>query len=124
MIKNKQHIFFLFAVLFSFQLKAQELQATVTVNSSRINSTIDKKIFTTLQTQIAGFLNGRRWTSDAFSQNEKIPCTFLLNLSGVDESNVYTASLTVQAARPVYNTTYQAALINFQDKDISFKYIE
>lgn len=121
---KQQYIPFFCALIFSFQIKAQELQATVSVNASRINTTINKKTFNTLQTQLANFLNGRRWTNDAFSQNEKISCTFLLNLASVDESNVYSASLTIQAARPVYNTTYQAALINFQDKDLTFKYLE
>ena len=125
MLKSKKHIFlFLCGLIFALQLKAQELQATVSVNASRINTTIDKKIFSTLQTQLANFLNSRRWTNDVFSETEKIPCTFLLNLASVDESNIYTASLTIQAGRPVYNTTYQAALVNFQDKDIIFKYLE
>jgi hypothetical protein len=30
----------------------------------------------------------------------------------------------IQAARPVYNATYQTALMNFQDQDFTFKYIE
>lgn len=125
MKKIKQYIFLLSALIFSFQIQAQELQASVSINASRISTAINKKIFTTLQTQLANFLNSRRWTNDNFSQNEKIPCTFLLNLASVDESsNVYSASLSVQAARPVYNTTYQAALVNFQDKDVSFKYLE
>jgi hypothetical protein len=38
--------------------------------------------------------------------------------------NIYKASLTVQAARPVYNSTYESPIINFQDADVLFKYIE
>jgi hypothetical protein len=30
----------------------------------------------------------------------------------------------VQAARPIYNSTYQAALVNFQDNDVLFRYQE
>jgi hypothetical protein len=40
------------------------------------------------------------------------------------ETNVYKASLTIQAARPVYNSSYQSALINFQDPDVTFRYVE
>lgn len=103
---------------------AQELQAKVTVNSQRVATTIDKKIFVTLQTQLQNFLNSRKWTKDVFQANEKIECAFLLNIEGSDEPNVYNASLTIQAARPVYNSSYKAALINYMDKNVTFRYVE
>lgn len=104
--------------------QAQELQARVSVVASRVNSTVDKKIFTTLQTQLNNLLNNRKWTNDQFQPNEKIECSFLLNIESVVETNVYKATLTVQAARPVFNSSYNAALINYIDPDISFKYVE
>jgi hypothetical protein len=94
------------------------------VNAQRVYNTVDKKIFTTLQSQLTNLLNNRKWTTDAFQASERIECSFLLNIEKVEESNVYQASLTVQAARPVYNSTYQTALINFQDGDVSFRYVE
>jgi len=103
---------------------AQELQAKVTVNSQRVYNTVDKKIFTTLQTQLTNLINNRKWTNDGFQGFEKIECNFLLNIDKVVETNVYQASLTIQAARPVYNSTYQTALINFMDADVTFKYVE
>jgi hypothetical protein len=50
----------------------------------------------------------------------------LLNISEpvAGNSNVYRAALTVQAARPIYNASYETALINYQDEDVLFKYIE
>ncbi len=39
-------------------------------------------------------------------------------------TNVYRATLTVQAASPVYNSTYQCPLINFIDDNIVFRYVE
>jgi hypothetical protein len=47
-----------------------------------------------------------------------------LNLQPTEEANVYTANLTIQAARPILNSTYVSPLVNYQDQDISFKYIE
>ncbi len=102
----------------------QELLAKVTVNANRVNSTVDKKVFITLQNQLNNFLNNRKWTSETFKQNEKIVCSFLLNIESIVEKNVYKASLIVQAGRPVHSSTYQSALINFQDAEIAFKYIE
>lgn len=103
---------------------AQELQARVTVLSNRVTTNIDRKIFTTLQNQLTNLLNNRKWTNDNFKQNEKIECSFILNIESVLEPNIYKASLNIQAARPVYHSSYQAAMINFQDADVAFKYVE
>ena len=102
----------------------QEFQAKVTVNATRINSTIDKKVFITLQNQLNNFINNRKWSNDQFKANEKIDCSFLINLESVTDANIYKCSLIIQAARPVFNSTYQAALVNFQDADFLFKYVE
>lgn len=112
-------------ICFAFgKTKAQELQAKVTVLANRVPTTVDKKIFTTLQTQLNNFVNNRKWTNDVYKTNEKIECNFLLNIESVAETNVYKAALTVQAARPVFNSTYQAAMINYLDADVIFKYVE
>jgi hypothetical protein len=111
-------------LVISINASSQDLRAKVTVLSGRINSTIDKKIFTTLQSQLNTLMNNRKWTNDVFKENEKIECSFILNLESIVEPNVYKGSLTVQVARPVYNTSYQAAMVNFIDPDVTFKYIE
>lgn len=105
-------------------VQAQELQARVTVLSNRVTTNIDRKIFTTLQNQLTNLLNNRKWTTDAYKQNEKIECSFILNIESVLEPNIYKAALNIQAARPVYHSSYQAALVNFQDPDVTFKYLE
>jgi hypothetical protein len=105
-------------------LQAQELQAKITVNASRIGSQIDKKVFQTLQNGLNTFLNTRKWTGETFQPNEKIVCNFLLNLSDVSSDNLYKATLIVQAARPVFNSSYESPLVNFQDENISFRYVE
>lgn len=115
------------AILFcciSLIAKSQELQARVTVLSNRVTTNIDRKIFTTLQNQLTNLLNNRKWTNDAYRQNEKIECSFILNIESVVEANIYKAALNIQAARPVYHSSYQAALVNFQDPDVTFKYVE
>lgn len=121
----KRNLFLLVIVtVFNITNYAQELQSKVTVIASRVPTSVDKKLFQTLQTQLTNFINNRKWTGDAFQANEKIECSFLLNIDRVVETNVYHASLTVQAARPVYNSSYVTALINFQDADVAFRYIE
>jgi hypothetical protein len=56
--------------------KSEELQAKVTVIASRVPTTVDRKIFTTLQTQLNNLLNNRKWGGDVFKQQEKIECNF------------------------------------------------
>jgi hypothetical protein len=116
----------LISYLFLFPIggMAQELLAKVTVIASRVNTTVDKRIFITLQTQLNNLMNTRKWTNDVFQQNEKIECSFILNIESIVEPNVYKATLTVQAARPVYNSSYQCALVNFLDAEVTFKYQE
>ncbi len=105
-------------------VSSQELQARVSVVASRVSSSVDKKIFTTLQTELNNLLNSRKWTNDQFQANEKIECSFILNIETALEANVYKATLSIQAARPVFNATYNTALVNFIDADVSFKYAE
>src|SRR5450755_93126 len=105
-------------------IRSQELQANVTVLSNRISTSVNKQIFSTLQSALYDFMNGRKWTNVAFSSNEKIQCNFLLNLSGSTDNNTYTATLTVQTGRPIFNTGYQSPLMNYMDESFTFKYIQ
>ena len=123
-MRNKQFIFFLLFSAMGFSVHAQELKAKVTVLATRVNSTVDKKIFTTLQAQLNNLMNNRKWTSDVFGQQEKIECSFIINIESAVEPNLYKASLTIQAARPVFNASYQSAMVNFIDPELLFKYVE
>jgi hypothetical protein len=105
-------------------LYAQELNARVNVNSSSVSSNTNKAVFQTLQTAVSNFINGRKWTTDTYQSNEKIDCSFLLILQPTTTTDVYTATLTVQAGRTIFNSSYLSPIINFQDKDILFKYVQ
>lgn len=113
-----------FIILFSFAVSAQELQARVSVIANQVSSQVDKKIFQTLQGALTNFINNRKWTNDNFQPNEKIQCNFLITLTKEVGDNIYKAVLTVQAARPVFNSTYQSPIINFQDENVAFRYVE
>ena len=120
---NKLFLFFL-ACLMTTLVNAQELRARVNVLSSRVGNSVDKKTFQTLQTALNNFVNNRKWSSDNYAPNEKIDCSFLLNLESTGDANVYKGSLTIQSSRPVFNSAYLSPVINYQDNDIIFKYIE
>ena len=102
----------------------QELQARFNVIASKVSTTVDRKIFQTLQSSLSNFLNNRRWTNDGFQSTEKIQCNFLLTIEQDLGNNVFKGKLTVQAARPVFNTNYDSPIMNFIDDNVVFKYVE
>jgi len=120
---NKILLFFLLC-FFSSILQAQELRARINVVSNRVGNNVDKKAFQTLQNALNDFVNNRKWSTDTYGPNEKIDCSFLLNLESTGDPDVYKASLTIQSGRPVYNSSYISPVINYQDNDVIFKYVE
>ena len=123
MRKNCLFLIFLLGAI-APHLPAQELQANITVLANRIPSTVDHKQFQTLQSALYNFLNGRKWSNETFQNNEKIVCNFLVNISSAGDNNTFQSTLTVQAGRPIFNSSYQSPLINFQDESFSFRYVE
>lgn len=116
-------IAFLFIVFLSLNTSiAQELNCTVTINSERVTN-VNKQIFLTLQNQISDFLNNTKWTDKEYKQNEKIECSFFLNIASFD-SNDFTASLQVQSTRTVFNSNYVTPVLNLNDSEVGFRYIE
>ncbi len=120
----KKLVLIAFALFLVQGLHAQELQARISVMAAKVGSDINKKTFQTLQTALTNFLNNRKWTGDTYQPQEKIRCNFLLTIDEHVGNNVFKASLTVQAARPIYGTTYESPIVNFQDADVQFKYVE
>jgi hypothetical protein len=120
----KRTFYLLIVILLTQAVQGQELQARFTVNADKVSTQVDKKTFRTLQTALTNFINNRKWTGDNYQPQEKIKCNFLLTIDQDMGQNVYKSTLTVQAARPVFNTSYESPIINFQDQDIVFKYLE
>jgi hypothetical protein len=123
-MRNKSILCLFIGWIATSSLQGQELQARFTIISSKISSQVNKTTFQTLQNELTNFLNTRKWTNDAFQTNEKIQCNFLLTLDGDLGDNVFKGKLTVQAARPVYNTNYISPILNYIDDNFTFRYIE
>ncbi len=105
---------------------AQELNCRVTVMHDKINgSGVDPQVYTNMQKAITEFMNGHKWTTDEFGAAEKIDCNILLNLTSANvngDPEAYGATMSIQATRPVYNSSYTSKLIDFIDKDVAFKF--
>ena len=121
---HKRTIICLAFIVFAVTTQGQEIQARISVIVSKVSTQVDKKIFQTLQTSLINFLNSRRWTNDVFQPGEKIQCNFLLTIDQDLGNNVFKGKLTTQAARPVYNTSYDSPIMNFLDENVTFRYVE
>ena len=115
-------IFYLIFLHLGFNLKGQELNAQVIVNSDLVNQT-NQQIFKTLERALYEFINTQVWTKKDFLNQERISCSFVLNLSGYSNDK-FEATLQVQSERPVFNSNYNSPILNYMDKDIIFSYQE
>lgn len=104
------------------KLSAQELAAVVSLQTNKVDNQVDPKIFMQLQTQLKDFINQRKWTTDLFTQEEKIDCSFYITIESVVSPGVYNAKLSIVANRPVYRANYTTPLLNMQDANFTFKY--
>ena len=105
------------------QAAAQELEAKVVVNHSKIQGT-NTSVFTTLQEAMTEFLNTRKWSNAQYTTREKIACSFNLIVNEYSDDGRFGCSLMVQANRPVYNASYNTTVFNFNDNAVDFNYIE
>lgn len=114
----------LFAIiLVATPLAAQELSCSVTINSTKIQ-TSDRNVFKDMKTAFEQFMNQRKWTNDNYKQYEKIKCNMLIVINEMPSPGNFTATVQVQSARPVYNTNYNSLIFNFADREWEFEYIE
>ena len=109
--------------MFSTQSNSQELLCNVRVNASQVQ-TSDRKVFQTLQSDIYEFINNRVWTSTKIDNEERIECTFMINISNKISNDEYEGSIQIQSTRPIFGTSYKSTLFNYIDNDFRFKYLE
>ena len=102
--------------------KAQELNCTVDIVSPQIQDAAAQLLFTNLKGAITQFMNNTKWTSDNFTNQEKIECTLYFNMTVENAPGDFNATLQVQARRPVYKSAYNSAMFNYQDNNIHVLY--
>ncbi len=103
-------------------LDAQELAASITIQSNKVDNQVDPKIFPQLQIQLKDFINQRKWSNDAYSNEEKIDCSFYITIESEAGPGVYDAKLSIVSNRPIHNASYSSSVLNMQDANFTFKY--
>ncbi|NCP21519.1 MAG: DUF4835 domain-containing protein [Flavobacteriales bacterium CG_4_9_14_0_2_um_filter_35_242] len=106
-----------------FNLLAQELNCTVTLNADKIRGS-NKSVFKTLQNSISEYLNTTKWTNIKVKSNEKIQCAINIFILEEPQTNQYKGTMQILVNRPVFNSTYQTTIFNFKDDNLSFSYKE
>lgn len=120
-----KYVVSILVLFFAGRLAAQELNCRVTVNAlPAAQQVIDKRVFQSLQKQVYEFMNNTQWTTDQFKRDEKIDCNILININKVTPPDEFEASITVQSERPIFNSSYKSVLMNYQDNDFTFRYLE
>lgn len=117
---NKLVTFFAF-LIFGFT-QAQQLNCTVTINTERLPNP-NQQVFKTLQTSLSEFVNKTDWTGVVLKQNERINCSMYITLSS-NSSDQFSGTIQVQSSRLIFNSTYSSPILNYNDKDFNFRYIE
>lgn len=112
---------FLFFVLATVGVQAQELTFSVKINTLKLQ-TVDPKVFITLEQTVAEFLNNQKWTNEIFETNERINCNLVLTIQEELSPTSFKADLAIQASRPVFGSTYETRMLNHLDKEVTFSY--
>jgi hypothetical protein len=116
-------ILFILMILFPIASWAQDLNCDVTVNADQIQTT-DRRVFQDMETAIENFMNGRDWTPDEFSVEERIKCTLSITLVEMPTIGSFKATVQIRSSRPTFNTSYESIVFNFADRDWAFTYVE
>lgn len=106
----------------SFLSFSQELNCSVVVNAVQTGNE-NQQVFKTLEKQLTEFINNTKWTNKTFSQQEAIDCNMTITIAS-NNGESFQATLQVQSSRPVFGSSYNTPIYNFNDKDFSFKYLE
>lgn len=118
----KRRMGLVFALLLSVVgMQAQELNCTLTVNANKIQTT-DKAIFQNLQNSLTELINNRSWTEAKFTETEKIDCSITIIVNTMPSENQFNCEMQISLRRPVYNTSYNSPLFQFQDKNFNINY--
>lgn len=108
--------------VFSMQLKGQEINATITINSDQVGQT-NQQVFKTLERSLTDFVNRTKWTNKVYKDNEKVNARMFITVTKY-ESDRFTANIQLQSSRPVFNTSYESPIFNYKDNEFNFEYIE
>lgn len=118
----RNFFFFILTILPAFTTQSQELNAFVTINTDKVQSS-NKQVYETLEKSLTEFINEKQWTNKNYKQQERINCAFTI-IVNEQSGNNFKATIQVQSTRPVYNSSYATPVLNINDTNFNFSYSE
>lgn len=107
-------------ILLPMSLDAQELNAVVNLNTSKIQGT-NTEVFESLKDALSEFINNRKWTTYNYEDYERVSCNFTFIVDEYSDAGEFSVTLMVQSTRPVYGSSYNSPLFMYEDK-VRFNY--
>jgi Domain of unknown function (DUF4835) len=103
---------------------AQELNCNVTIVSDQLQSqqAAEKQVFVDMKASISDFINNKRWTSDIYSQEERIKCNLIITFTKSPQQNVFQGNAQFQVIRPVYNAAYESIVLSYVDRNFNISF--
>lgn len=118
-----KHIFaILLIVMCPVCIYAQELNAKVAINTSKIGNT-NVEACEKFREKVQDFLNTKQWTNVKYNEVERIECTFNITINKYSaQDGAFECVLLLNSTRPVWGTSYTTALYNTRDNHFNFKF--
>ncbi|TNE82254.1 MAG: DUF4835 family protein [Bacteroidetes bacterium] len=106
----------------SFGLRAQDFNAQVQVLHNQIQ-TPNTQIFKNLEISITEFLNNKKWAKIEIGPQERVDFNLIVNVTKYELPDIFQATLSLRASRPVFGSGYNTITLNHEDNDFSFTYV-
>mgnify|MGYP001614618207 CR=1 FL=1 len=113
-------IFSLTIVLSHSQIHAQDLDCVVKVKYESVPTT-NKDLLVNFESDVRDYINSYKWGSD--NLDEKIRCTFDINIQNVVGQDRYSAQVFIGSSRPIYNGSNTSAVLRLFDDTWEFTYV-
>ncbi|WP_027000278.1 DUF4835 family protein [Eisenibacter elegans] len=113
-------------LLTSGLLSAQELNLVVTVDATRLitQQAAERQIFADMEKAMSDFINKREWTTDRFQAQERIQGKLQITLTESPSQGFFKGTAQLQVTRPVFNTTFETATLNYIDRNFDIQYLQ
>lgn len=105
------------------QAAAQEFNCTVSLDYSQLSGN-DFQYLQELQQRLEEYMNNNRWTEDRYQDQERIDCTVQVTIMEAVTMTSFRARLVVASRRPIYNTLQYSTVVQFNDPDWQFSYVQ
>jgi len=118
----KKSLIFLSLLFISLTGYSQELNCQVNIVSQQVQGTVEKQVFEQMQKVVFEFMNNTKWTKDVYTQQERIDCSVLINVTQKLSTDEYLGTIQIQSRRPIYKSSYFSPLFNYIDENFQFKF--